>query len=164
MGTSIPFLWRDRRGAAAAEMALVVPLLVLLMIGSFEMGKYFLDAHAVQKAARDGARYAGRQSFGTMPCGGPATDEASIKNLVRTGTTAAGGEARISYWTDPATITVTITCDSTAAYTASGIYTAADGGARRVTVSASVPYESLFGVPFFGTTVNGRSEAAVMGG
>ena len=46
--------------AAAAEMALVVPLLVILMFGSFELGRYFLDEHVVVKAVRDGARYASR--------------------------------------------------------------------------------------------------------
>lgn len=156
-------LWRDRSGAAAAEMGLVVPLLLLVMFGSFELGRYFLDAHTAQKAVRDGARYAGRQSFSEMPCGGTATDEAAIKNLVRTGTTASGGVARLAYWTNPATITITITCDSSGTYSAAGIYTVVAGGARRVTVSASIPYSNLFGFPLNIATVNARSESAVMG-
>ena len=39
MSRLIP-LWRDRNGAAAAEMALVAPLLLILMFGSFEVGKF----------------------------------------------------------------------------------------------------------------------------
>lgn len=153
----------DKGGVAAAEMALVTPLLVTLMFGSFELGRYFLDSHVVAKGVRDGARFAGRQPFTEMPCGGTATDETDIKDLVRTGTTTDGAASRLSYWTNPATITVTITCDSTAAYTASGIYVNATGGARRVTVAAAVPYVSLFGFTLGTLTVPGRSQAAVMG-
>lgn len=152
-----------RSGAAAAEMALVLPVLITLLFGSFELGRYFLDSHVVAKAVRDGARFAGRQPFTEMPCGGPAADETDIKDLVRTGTTTDGAPARLGYWTNPATITVTITCDSTAAYTTSGIYTNATGGARRVTVTAAVPYVTLFGFTLGGLTVPGRSDAAVMG-
>jgi Flp pilus assembly protein TadG len=153
----------DRRGSAAAEMALVAPLLLALMLGSYEMGKYFLDEHVVAKAVRDGARYAARQNFSTMPCGGTATAEAQIKNLVRTGV-PTGGTPRLIYWTDPATITVTITCDNTGTYT--GIYTGLAGGAHRVEVSAAVPYTPLFGAMGFDATalsLNARSQAAVMG-
>lgn len=156
-------LLRDRRGAAAAEMALVLPLLMVLMFGSFELGKFFLDAHTVQKAVRDGARYAARQPFGEMPCGGPAADETEIRNLVRTGTTAPGGTPRIGYWTDPATITISISCDTTGTYSAAGVYRVVAGGARRVTVNASVPYDTLLGLQLGGATVNAQSESAVMG-
>ncbi|WP_246104837.1 TadE/TadG family type IV pilus assembly protein [Sphingomonas xanthus] len=152
-----------RSGAAAAEMALVLPILITILFGSVELGRYFMDSHVVAKAVRDGARFAGRQPFTEMPCGGTATKESDIKNLVRTGTTANGAPARISYWTNPATITVTITCDSTAAYTSSGIYANASGGARRVTIVAAVPYATLFGFSASGLNVPGRSEAAVMG-
>lgn len=153
----------DKRGAAAAEMAIVLPLLVTLLFGSFELGKYFLDAHRVQQAVRDGARFAGRQGFVDMPCGGTATADAQIKNLVRTGTTASGGTPRLTYWTNPATITVTITCASTGTYSAAGIYTIVAGGARRVTVNATVPYDSLLGLRLTGANINARSESAVMG-
>src|SRR3546814_6902005 len=64
-------------------MALVSPMLILLMFGSFELGNYFLDEHVVLKAVRDGARYAARQNFTTMPCSGTLTADAAIKNLVR---------------------------------------------------------------------------------
>lgn len=163
MGRRLRSIMNDRSGVAAAEMAMVTPLLLVLMFGTFEMGKYFMDMHVVAKGARDGARFAARQPFLEMPCNGTATDEADIKDLVRTGTTTDGAAPRLHYWTNPATITVTITCDSTAAYTTSGIYTNATGGARRVTVTAIVPYATLFGFPFGGVNVRGRSDAAVMG-
>ena len=83
-------LWSDRRGSAAAELALVSPLLILLMFSSFEVGKFFWDEHTVTKAVRDGARYAGRQGFAAMPCGGSATNQAAIRNVVRYGTPVVG--------------------------------------------------------------------------
>ena len=60
-------LWTDRRGSAAAEMAMVAPLLIGIMFGSLQMGKFFWDEHQVLKAVRDGARYAARQSFASIP-------------------------------------------------------------------------------------------------
>ena len=37
----------DSNGAAAAEMALVMPLLLIIMFGAMELGKFFLDQHVV---------------------------------------------------------------------------------------------------------------------
>ncbi len=47
-----------RRGAALVEMALVLPLLVVLTFGVLEYGWLFLKASQVNNAARNGARYA----------------------------------------------------------------------------------------------------------
>lgn len=147
-------------------MALATPLLMVLMFGSFELGKYFLDEHVISKAVRDGARFASRQNFTTMPCGGPATNETEIKNLVRTGQVASGGTARLGYWTDATTITVSVTCDTTNAANNNGIYKGLTTGVPVVTVAASVPYASLFGSLGFGASaisLNSRSQTAVMG-
>ena len=78
MMVRLPSALRDSRGVAAAEMALVTPLLAMIMFGAVELGKYFWDEHLVVKAVRDGARFASRQNFATMPCGGPATNEGRI--------------------------------------------------------------------------------------
>ena len=162
-------MFRSRSGAAAAEMALITPLLLVLMFGAFETGKYFLDSHTVAKAVRDGARFAARQPFSEMPCGGPATDEANIRHLVRTGTPDTNDTTtppRLSYWSNPATITVTITCDTTGSYSSASIYTTTPGGARNVTVFADVPYDALLGFAGINTSglrVRSRSQAAVMG-
>lgn len=60
------------RGAAAAELALVAPMLILLMIGIFEVGRYADYAIKVANAARAGVQY-GAQSITT------ASDTASIQ-------------------------------------------------------------------------------------
>lgn len=54
----------DRRGAAAVEMALVVPLLVLLMFGIAELGLMMHSLMQVRNVAREGARQA---SVGATP-------------------------------------------------------------------------------------------------
>lgn len=158
-------LWRSERGTAAAEMALVTPLLLVLLFGSFELGKYFFDEHIVIKAVRDGARYAGRQTFANMACGAVTSGvETQIKNLVRTGTTDGSGTPRLPYWTSNATVTVSTSCDTTTAY--SGIYAGLAGGVPRVTVSVTVPYRSLFGgvgVSLSGLNIVAQSQAVVTG-
>ena len=54
-------LFRDCRGAAAAEMAMVLPLLLALMFGVTELGRYFWSEHVLLKGVwqcnrRDGGR------------------------------------------------------------------------------------------------------------
>jgi len=166
----------DRRGAAAAEMALVVPLLTMLLFGSAELGNYFLNEHAVVKAVRDGARYAARLPMtdyagcSATPAAPAAATVTKIRNITRTGSfTGATGGNRLAYWEEVMggtdTIAVIAVCDTSGTYT--GIYDGLTMGVPVVTVSASVPYQSLFG--FFGlfndTTfhLNASSEAAVMG-
>jgi hypothetical protein len=165
-------LWRDRSAAAAAEMALVAPLLITLMFGAFETGKYFWDEHIVTKAVRDGARYASRQSFASIPCdGSAATNEAQIKNVVRYGNPAPTGTDKLLlyYWTDPATVDVIIDCypnegaGSTPIY--NGIYSARPD-VPRVTVEATVPYTPLLstiGFSSIGLQLKASSEATVFG-
>ena len=160
-------LWSDTRGAAAAEMALVTPLLVIIMFGSFELGNYFYDNHIVIKAVRDGARYASRRGFGDYVC--PAAVDAgavsAIRNVTRTGQLADQGTARLANWTDANTVTVTLSCTSNSSATYKGIY---DGHANVpvVRVAAVVPYASLFSDMVFASStlsITAESQVPVMG-
>lgn len=164
---------RCENGAAAAEMALVMPILVALMFGSFELGNYFLNQHVVVKAVRDGARFASRQNFTYFPCtavgaglapGGTVAGD--TQSITRTGQ-IAGGSPRMTSWTDATHISVTYDCVSTnsnADY--SGIYATKSYLPRvKVTVSGQ-PYNSLFasmGLLGSGLTLNAESQAAVAG-
>lgn len=56
-------LKRSQRGAALVETALVLPLLMILAIGTVEFGSLASDKMALQSASRSGARLAG--SLGT---------------------------------------------------------------------------------------------------
>ena len=49
---------RDQRGAAAVEMAIVLPVLVLLVFGIIQWSIYFNRLQGLQAAAREGARVA----------------------------------------------------------------------------------------------------------
>jgi Flp pilus assembly protein TadG len=49
---------RDRRGTAAVEFALILPLLLLVTIGSLEIGLIMFDYHKVSEATRRGLRTA----------------------------------------------------------------------------------------------------------
>ncbi|WP_169702038.1 TadE/TadG family type IV pilus assembly protein [Janibacter terrae] len=49
--------WRQR-GAAAVEMALVLPLLFLMIAGIVDFGRYFLTEIQLTNAVREGARVA----------------------------------------------------------------------------------------------------------
>jgi hypothetical protein len=151
-------LFQSERGAAAAEMAMVAPLLIGLLFSSVEMGNYFWNEHVVVKAVRDGARFAARQQMSSYytSAGGCVDPEATlttkIRNLVRTGTAADGGAPRLASWTEPGTITIEIDCRAEAGgESLTGIYSgmAYDGdavGAPVVKITAKVPYDSLFGL------------------
>lgn len=164
-------LLRSDRGSAAAEMALVLPLMLVLLFGVMELGNYFLDEHVVVKAVRDGARFASRQTIDNYissdsgcQVAPPAAVATAIKNVVRTGTDDASGPNRLSYWTDNSTITVTSACVLTAgSQQMKGIYD--DNGAPVVTITAAVPYASLFGLYAFpsSVTLNASQQAAATG-
>lgn len=167
-------LLRDRRGAAAAEMALVTPLLLIIGMGAVEMGNYFLDEHRLVKAVRDGARYAARQDFTnyagctTTPADVPATLKSNTQAIVQTGL-LTGGSDLLPNWSS-ATFTVQMTCTSTAGtQTLSGIYTNTSGTAPPavVIVTASVPYAPIaisgFGFNATGYNLYAQEQASVTG-
>lgn len=154
----------DNRGAAATEMALLAPFLVLLMFGAVDVGNYLLSEHIVQKGVRDAARYASRLPIAEYPaCTPTATAETEIQKVARTGE-PDGTDVRVVGWTDDTMTTVTLACDTSGTHT--GIYTVYPfpDGVPVITVSAAVPYQSLFGVIGLGSpslTLNAASQSAI---
>ena len=51
-------LYRDASGASAAEFALVLPLLILLIFGTIDVGRYAWSLSQAEKATQTGARWA----------------------------------------------------------------------------------------------------------
>lgn len=180
----------DRMGAAAVEMALVTPLLLIIACGSIEVGNYFFNEHKLVKAVREGARYAARQSFSNyngcttsaadVPTPGTAnTVNENTKLLVRTGTLSTTAPDLLANWglvggTCPGgtagCFQVTMTCvASIGTETPSGIYSNSSVGANKapaVIVTARLPYQPIlqsFG--FRGTNyhLNATQQASVMG-
>jgi Flp pilus assembly protein TadG len=178
MTRALHSLLRSHSGAAAAEMALVLPLLLILLFGCVELGNYFMNEHSLVKAVRDGARYAARQSFTYYPgCSGepdaPVPDD--TRNVVMSG--YLGGGAALTPNIAPGDITLSVSCASTAdGQDMLGIYrsrfggtcdgASANGCAQTVTVSATVDYRPIlaaFGFTGIGVHLNASSQAAVQG-
>jgi TadE-like protein len=150
---------RDERGAAAAEMALMTPLLLILMFAPFELGNFYWSQHKVTKGVRDAARFAARQPFDALVCGEEIDDD-RIKNLARTGQ-LAGASSSVAGWIN-ADITVNVVCDSAFP---DGIYTGR-GEAPVVRVETTLDYPSLFQTLGFDATnirMTAYSEAAGTG-
>lgn len=162
-------LAKNCTGSAAVEMALVLPFLLVLMLGSMDVGNYFLSEHVVQKAVRDAARYAARLPMTdydgcTVPSGGSA--EQLTQRVARFEDPSGTGNPRLPGWTADSMATVTIACDTTDTWASGGIYADFTTGAPVVTVHATVPYNSLFGVIGLGhltLNLNAESQAAVIG-
>jgi Flp pilus assembly protein TadG len=72
------------RGALAVEMAILLPLLLLILVGTMEFGRVFNVQNSLTQAAREGARNAAiHYSDGTMDVAGTALAAApSLDNLV----------------------------------------------------------------------------------
>ncbi|MBW0144060.1 TadE family protein [Sphingomicrobium clamense] len=167
-------LWNSKRGSAAAELALSLPVFFAILFGATEAGFYFYNEHKLTESVRDGARFASRQGFSDYPCGGAmdATTQGDIIEVVRTGK-VNGTEDRLPRM-DEGTFNVTFTCisqmetkpGSGSHVPVGGIYTSA-GEAPVVTIDAAVPYQSLFGFvygfPSGGIWLNADQQTTVNG-
>ena len=180
-------LLRNRRASAAAELALVLPMMLGLMFGSLELGNLFLDEHALSKQVRDGARFGARLELASaFACSADpvtvfedgAAAETQIINVTKAGVTSGSGKPRwTNYWTRNCsgggpTVDVSIRCvdkdqidkDDTGH---TGIYTSLPGDQIPVVqVSGAVKYRSVLAAIGFDAAnvcLRAQSEAAVAG-
>ena len=124
--------WRKpiscQRGAVLAEMALVTPILLLMMLATAEVTRAFVDHNTLTKAVRNGVRYVAANAFqgttGVVFVG--VALRAETQNLVVYGNTAGTGAPVLPGLT-PADITIT------------------DVGANNVQVSAAHTISGLLG-------------------
>ena len=174
----------NRTAAAAAEMALILPMLIALMFGGFEAGYYFYNAHKVTKAVRDGARYAGRMRFAAYDCtsasgfASPAAEvksgltvEQAIRNITRTDTISGSGAPYVPGWANSGVV-ITVTCSDTASDVGANTFDPRTGlfvdqpKVISVRVAANTSYRPLFSQLGFSTASVGlasSSQATVMG-
>jgi hypothetical protein len=54
---------QDRQGAAAAELAVILPVLVTIVLGCVDFGRYAFNHIAVTNAARAGAAYGAMNNY-----------------------------------------------------------------------------------------------------
>jgi Flp pilus assembly protein TadG len=128
-------LSRNERGAAAVEMALVLPLLFLLGFGAVELARTIWQYQIVTKGVRDGVRYLTRVPV-TCAAVGPggtfsAADIEAAKNLVKSGTKTASTPIVPTYAS--AVFQITVDCRDAAAL---GL----NGGAYMPVVRMTVQY------------------------
>ncbi len=169
-----------RDGAAAAEMALILPILLVLMFGSIELGNLFLDQHALSKQVRDGARFASRLPLSsTYSCptdvfeDSTPTADAKILNVTKNGVVEGAGKPRwdTTYWArnctgQTTTLQVTYRCVDRDAAGLEGIYTGLEGDLAVVKVTGRLKYRSLLapvGINAVNTCLTAEAEAAVIG-
>ena len=125
---------RDRcRGLAIVEFVIVLPLCLMLVIATAEFGRAFLQYNTLTIAVRDGVRHlAGRALFGStgqVVISGGLQQE--TQNVVVYGNIWGAGSPMLPGLA-PADVTV------------------ADAGSGNVSVTATYPYNPIFGfVPRF---------------
>lgn len=75
---------RHQRGAAILELALVIPMLMMLMVIATDLGRAVMQYNTLAKSARDAARYLTFQL--------PGTKITEARNLLVYGNTTGSGE------------------------------------------------------------------------
>jgi Flp pilus assembly protein TadG len=80
---------RDERGIQLVELAIVIPIFLLLFAAVAEFGRYFYEYTTVAKAARVGARYLASAKVSSV-------EDARVKNLVVYGNLTGTGTPIIS--------------------------------------------------------------------
>jgi Flp pilus assembly protein TadG len=140
-------------GMASVEFAIVVPVLLIMLIGLIDLGRLVTDYEVANKSVRDAARFLARARMdcpaaGTGPASGYLINAAfatQAQNLALTGktTTPTTGSYLLAYWTDPASVDMSVTCVTNAGAYA-GVFTDL-AFIPRITVTANVPFSFLFG-------------------
>lgn len=82
---------RDEQGVQLIEMAIVIPILLVLFAGVAEFGRYFYEYTTLAKASRLGARYLVSKSLNSS-----VNYETLAKNIVVYGNTAGSGSPILS--------------------------------------------------------------------
>jgi Flp pilus assembly protein TadG len=121
--TRLVRLWRDSSAAAAVEFALCAPILVMLSLGTVEVGRAMLTYHDLSLAAFEAGRYAMVHGTGSAT---PAT-KAQLKTVA---------SARL-IGADPAKLGIDVTWDPN------------NNPGSFVTIALSYPFDFMVGfVPY----------------
>ncbi len=147
-------LIRDERGICSVEFVLILPIIVLMLFGTIDIGRLLFDYHAVSKSVRDATRYVARSDEAALfndlatctinPTTAAGSPTQNARNMVLTGTSDLSGGYILKYWTDSSTVTVSGACFDNSAGTYQGFYSGYDD-IPIVTVAATVSFPLLNG-------------------
>ena len=97
--TKLSRLGRDERGTQLVELAIVVPIFVILFGATAEFGRYFYEYTTLAKASRAGARYLATAAVNSA-------EDTNAKNIVVYGNSAGSGSP-IYYGMTTANVVIT---------------------------------------------------------
>ena len=83
---------RDRSGSALIEFTIMAPLLLSLIFGIAEFGRFLYQYQMVVEGLRDAGRYLARLDAND------ATNQSNAANLATTGTIDGSGDPRVDGW------------------------------------------------------------------
>ena len=86
---------RPERGAAIVEFALVVPIFMLLVMGTIDLGATFNDYNSVRQGVREGARQAVVADWDLDSCTGSSSERVACVTRSRIGLDAARTRVRV---------------------------------------------------------------------
>ena len=136
-------LLADRKGGPVVELALILPVLLILLLGMFEFAFLLYQKQLITKGVQDAARFAARNTSlienGTCPpsSGGWAQTVVEAQQIATRGTT--GGSTMLSNF-DTGAVNVSVSCPSAGTLATSN---PVSGSIPIVTVTASVNALSL---------------------
>jgi Flp pilus assembly protein TadG len=123
---------QKHRGAAAAELAMILPVLVAIVLGTVDFGRFAYNHIAVTNAARAGAAYAMMNNYSSSTLG------TWVSNV----TAAAKAEMTGQAGYNPANLTV-----------AAPVVTVEAGGLRRVQLTVSYPFQTIVNWSWTGLSI-----------
>jgi Flp pilus assembly protein TadG len=139
--------WCNRIGGPLAEMAMAVPLMLVLIFGTMEFASLLYQQHTITKGVKEAARFAARApairtTNACPPAGGNWTTIVSRAQAIAT-RDAISGSVLLPNFT-ASTVTITVRCADATGLITSNV---ASGSIPVVRVTATVPAQSL---GFFG--------------
>jgi len=142
-------LTRDRSGNVVIELALIMSVFILLMLGGYDISRMAIETHELEQVARSGAQYA---LLGQVN----AQDTATIISEAQE---AAGDDAALI------TVTATTFCECPDGSNNNCSDTCSDGSVSEMYVNVTVtkPFIFLFNLPaVFGSyTISGSAEMRI---
>jgi Flp pilus assembly protein TadG len=113
---------RKQRGAAAAEFAIILPLLTMIVLGCVDFGRFAYNYIAVNNAARAGAAYAMMNNYSA------STYNTWANNITAAAQAEMAGQANYN----SSNLTVS-----------APVVTVESSGLRRVQLTVSYPFQTL---------------------